>query len=96
MCKLGFWVNKQRKDKRCGSLLKDREDRLQTLVSAGLFRWTTYFSAACDADARPGNGHDNDQDEGQIEDEAERETSNGHGSSNGTSMHSRSNEGSND
>ena len=46
MCNLGFWVNKQRKDKRSGSLLPDREHKLQELVESGLFKWNMHFSAA--------------------------------------------------
>ena len=46
MCNLGFWVNKQRKDKRSGCLLPQREHKLQELVDLGLFKWNMHFSAA--------------------------------------------------
>jgi hypothetical protein len=41
-------VNKQRKDRRSGSLLPDREDRLEGLVKGGLFKWNMHFSAAAE------------------------------------------------
>lgn len=41
-------MNKQRKDRRSGSLLPDREDRLESLVRGGLFKWNMHFSAAAE------------------------------------------------
>jgi hypothetical protein len=38
-CKLGHWINKQRKDKKNECLLPDRERKLQILVDAGLLKW---------------------------------------------------------
>ena len=99
LCKLGFWVNKQRKDRRSGSLSRSREDRLQNLVNLGLFRWSTYFSAASktdpdpDADAavdaadvRPDQNQNQNQNQEQEQKESESGTSNAHQiqTSNGT------------
>ena len=83
LCKLGFWVNKQRKNRRSGSLSRSREDRLQNLVNLGLFRWSTYFSAASNTDAdaaddaadiRPDHNQDEHQDEEQEQEQKESES----------------------
>jgi hypothetical protein len=43
--KLGFWLHKQRKLKRAGLILPEREKRLQELVDAGLLKWNMKFNA---------------------------------------------------
>ena len=45
-CKLGNWINKQRKDKKNECLLPDRERKLQILVDSGLLKWNMNGSAA--------------------------------------------------
>jgi hypothetical protein len=42
---LGYWLHKQRKNKRSGLLLEEREKRLQELVDAGLLKWNLKFNA---------------------------------------------------
>jgi hypothetical protein len=44
-CKLGFWVSKQRKNQKNGSLLPDREEQLQGLVDGGMFKWNIRFTS---------------------------------------------------
>lgn len=45
-CKLGNWINKQRKDKKNESLLPDREKKLQILVDSGLLKWNMNADSA--------------------------------------------------
>jgi len=44
MVKLGMWLNKQRKDKRAGSLLPCRHEKLQVLVDLGKLKWNVHFN----------------------------------------------------
>lgn len=40
--KLGMWLNKQRKDKKNGCLLVEREEKLQSLVDSGYLKWNMF------------------------------------------------------